>query len=74
MQSVEASGKDVEEAVETALAKMNLSREKVEIEIIDDGKGILNEARVRLTATGGDTTSQEEAQSHLPSHERGDSE
>lgn len=73
MQSAEASGKNVEEAVEKALAELNLGREKVEIEILDDGDGILSAARVRLTATGGGTTSETEAQSRLPANEQGES-
>lgn len=70
MQSAEASGKDVEEAVGKALAQLGVSREKVEIEILDDGDGLGNEARVRLTASGGDVVSEREAQSRLPADER----
>jgi spoIIIJ-associated protein len=54
MESVEISGKTVEEAIEAALSKLGLSRSEVEIEILKEGKvGLFGfggeEAMVRVT-------------------------
>ncbi|PLT33227.1 RNA-binding cell elongation regulator Jag/EloR [Bacillus sp. V5-8f] len=38
MKQVTATGQSVEEAVESALAQLNTSRERAEIEIVDEGK------------------------------------
>lgn len=38
MREVTASGETVEEAIESALAQLNLSKEQVEINVIDEGK------------------------------------
>ena len=55
METVVAEGKNVEEAVNNGLTEMGLTREEVEIEILDEGSkgflGLVNvkNARVRLT-------------------------
>ena len=54
MEAVEVSAKTVEEAVELALEKLGLSREQVEVTVLNKGKsGLLGlgseEARVRVT-------------------------
>ena len=53
-ESVEASARNVEEAIAQGLARLAVSRDEVEIEVLDEGsRGILglmaSEARVRLT-------------------------
>jgi len=55
MESVEASGKNVAEAIAAALAQLGLNREDVDVEILNPGRsGLLGlgaeEARVRITA------------------------
>jgi spoIIIJ-associated protein len=55
MESVDASGKTVEEAVEKALAQMGLDRAQVEIEVVKEGRGGIlgiggEEARVIVRA------------------------
>jgi spoIIIJ-associated protein len=57
VESVEASGKTVEEAIEKALAELGLERTQVEVEVVKEGRsGILGiggeEARVVVTAKG----------------------
>ena len=57
MESVEASGKSVEEAIESALAQLGLDRSQVEVEILSEGRsGILGiggeSARVRVRPVG----------------------
>lgn len=52
---IEAKGSDVEAAIQAGLAKLRLSRDEVEVEILDQGsKGLLGigarDAQVRLTA------------------------
>lgn len=43
MKSIEMIGKNVEDALQKALKKLNLNRDKVEIEILDEGsKGLFN--------------------------------
>jgi spoIIIJ-associated protein len=54
MESVEVSGRTVEEAIEAALSELGLSRSEVEIEVLKEGKvGLFGfggeEARVRVT-------------------------
>lgn len=54
MEALEVSGKSVEEAIESALQKLGLSRSQVQIEVIQEARrGILGfgagEARVRVT-------------------------
>ena len=55
MKSVETIGKTVEDAIEKALNDLQTTKEKVQVEIIDEGsKGILNiigkrEAKVKVT-------------------------
>ena len=54
--TMEAKGKTVDEAVLNGLAKMNLSIDEVEIEVLEDNKGIFGigkSARVRLTQKEG---------------------
>lgn len=46
MGGVEASGNSVDEAVEHALGELGLSRDEVEVEVIEESEG---EARVRVT-------------------------
>jgi spoIIIJ-associated protein len=53
-QAIEATGADVEAAVATALARLGVDRDAVEIEVLDEGsRGVFGlgarEARVRLT-------------------------
>jgi predicted RNA-binding protein Jag len=67
---VEASGKDVEEAVRKGLDELGVEREKVEIHVLDDGSGV-GEAKVRLSAAGGEVVTEAEAQARLPEDERG---
>ena len=38
MKEVTATGQNVEEAVELALAQLNTTRDRVELQIIDEGK------------------------------------
>ncbi|HSH52025.1 MAG TPA: Jag N-terminal domain-containing protein, partial [Bacteroidales bacterium] len=38
MREITASGQTVEEAVQSALEQLNTSRDRVEIEVIDEGK------------------------------------
>jgi spoIIIJ-associated protein len=57
---IETKGSDVEAAIQEGLAKLRLSRDKVEIEVLDQGsKGLLGigarAAQVRLTAKIADT-------------------
>ena len=57
MESVDASGKTVEEAIEKALAELGLERTEVEVEVVREGRsGILGiggeEARVVVTPKG----------------------
>lgn len=55
MKSIESTGKNVEEAINNALNNLNATKEKVNIEVIDEGsKGILSiigkrEAKVKVT-------------------------
>lgn len=55
MKSIEMSGKNVDEAVNSALNELNLTRDKVEVEILDEGsKGLFNligtkPAKVKVT-------------------------
>jgi spoIIIJ-associated protein len=61
VESVEASGKTVDEAIENALAKLNLDRSQVEIEVLSEGRsGILGiggeDARVLVRPRGAPTT------------------
>ncbi len=54
MEAIEVSAKTVEEAIETALSKLGLSRSQVRVEVLQEGKsGILGiggeEATVRVT-------------------------
>jgi len=55
MKSIEMTGKNVEEAIENALKKLNLSEDKVEIKVIEEGtKGLFKifkgkEAKVEVT-------------------------
>ncbi|WP_234118413.1 RNA-binding cell elongation regulator Jag/EloR [Clostridium hydrogenum] len=55
MKSIESTGKNVDEAINNALNNLNTTKEKVNIEIIDEGsKGILSiigkrEAKVKVT-------------------------
>lgn len=57
MESVEASGKTVEEAIESALAQLGLDRSQVEVEVLSEGRsGILGiggeSARVLVRPAG----------------------
>jgi len=57
MAAVEASGKTVEEAIESALAELGVERDAVEIEVLSEGRsGVLGvggaEARVRVRLIG----------------------
>ena len=57
MESVDASGKTVEEAIEKALAELGLERTQVEVEVVKEGRsGILGiggeEARVIVRPKG----------------------
>ena len=71
MESVDASGKTVEEAIEKALAELGLERTQVEVEVVREGRsGILGiggeEARVTVrpkgeTAAGADGVASVEA-------------
>ncbi|HEX5939844.1 MAG TPA: Jag N-terminal domain-containing protein [Dehalococcoidia bacterium] len=70
MRDVEASGSNVEEAVRKALDELGVGPEKVEINVLDDGSGPLGEARVRVSASGGEVKSEEETQAELPEDER----
>lgn len=61
MESVDASGKTVEEAIEKALAQLGLERTQVDVEVVKEGRsGILGiggeEARVTVTPRGGAAT------------------
>ena len=48
MNVVETTGKTVEEALKNALMKLNVERDKVEVEVLDEGnKGFLNFIGVR---------------------------
>ncbi|KOA20305.1 R3H domain protein [Clostridium homopropionicum DSM 5847] len=55
MKSIEMTGKTVEEAIENALKKLNLSEDKVEIKVIEEGtKGLFKifkgkEAKIEVT-------------------------
>ena len=54
--SVEASGKDVEEAIAQGLAELGKTRDEVEIEVLREGsRGLFGlgaeDARVRISAT-----------------------
>ncbi|HLQ83311.1 MAG TPA: RNA-binding cell elongation regulator Jag/EloR [Pseudogracilibacillus sp.] len=55
MREATASGETVEEAIESALAQLNLSKEQVEITVIDEGKkgflGIFGASRAIVKAT-----------------------
>lgn len=53
MESVEASGKNVDEAIENALAELGAERDEVEVEVLSEGRGGVlgvgaEEARVRV--------------------------
>jgi len=50
MESVEASGKTVNEAIEKALAELGAERDEVEVEVLSEGKGMLGrgQAKVRV--------------------------
>jgi len=68
MEALEVSAKNVEEAVELALNKLELSRSEVEIEVLEEGKGGIlgmggEEAKVRvtpLTSVGDESVGEEE--------------
>ncbi|NEZ47859.1 protein jag [Clostridium niameyense] len=48
MKVIESTGKNIEEAIDNALRELNTSREKIEVNIIDEGsKGFLNLIGVR---------------------------
>lgn len=55
MREATASGETVEEAIESALTQLNLSKEQVEITVIDEGKkgflGIFGASRAIVKAT-----------------------
>ena len=38
MREVEATGQTVEEAIESALSQLNITKEEAEIDVIDQGK------------------------------------
>jgi len=51
MGAVEASGKTVEEAIEKALAELGAARDEVDVEVLQQGRGVLGmgaQARVRV--------------------------
>jgi len=49
MKSVESQGKTAEQAVEAGLAELGTTRDKVEVEIISQGKGLFKKTTVRIT-------------------------
>ena len=57
MKSIETQGKTVDQAIEIGLYKLGLTRDDVNIEILEQA-GLFNKARVRLSIN---TTSEEEA-------------
>lgn len=73
-QSVEKSGKTVEEAVQEALAYLNLPRDSVDIEVLEEPtRGVLGligqrPARVRVTAKVGETDKAKEFLEELLDH------
>ena len=73
MESVDASGKTVEEAIEKALAELGLERTEVEVEVVREGRsGILGiggeEARVIVRPKSGAETAHEGPEPE-PEHE-----
>ena len=57
MKSIETQGKTAEQAIEIGLYKLGVSREEVNIEILEQA-GLFNKARVRISLN---TSSEEEA-------------
>ncbi|WP_028393785.1 RNA-binding cell elongation regulator Jag/EloR [Bacillus cihuensis] len=55
MKLITATGQNVEEAVESALAQLNTTREKVEIDVVDEGKkgflGLIGNRKAVVTVT-----------------------
>jgi spoIIIJ-associated protein len=61
VESVEASGKTVDEAIENALAQLNLDRSQVEVEVLSEGRGGIlgiggEDARVLVRPQGAPAT------------------
>ena len=67
MREIIATGKDTEEAIETGLMELNVSREDVNIEIIEtSNKGLLGifgqkDAKVKITLLGEETEAKKDA-------------
>jgi spoIIIJ-associated protein len=64
-QAIEATGEDIEDAVETGLARLGVDRAAVEVEVLDEGsRGLFGlggrEVRVRLTVKPADASAREE--------------
>jgi len=70
-QEIEASGPSVEEAIASGLAKLRLSREEVDVEILDEGRRAIlgiggRDAVVRLTASSSPQVDQQPEQGSEP--------
>ena len=67
MAAVEANGKTVEEAIESALEELGAEREEVEVEVLEEPKGGIlgvggHQARVRVWLIGDEEVEEEDAQ------------